>query len=165
MSQLPHEEREKQSLETSESAGHEVRDLSIRAILLFGVGLIIMSGLALLISTGVQIVFSGKGPEMSLPPVNIANVPATPALPPEPRLEAKPGQALQEVVPPEEQKLNSYGWIDQKAGVVHIPIQQAMDLIIQRGLPARPANEGNFADKGNQSPSYSSSGREPEKYP
>jgi hypothetical protein len=35
----------------------------------------------------------------------------------------------------QEDQLNSYGWVDQKAGVAHIPIQNAMDLIVQRGLP------------------------------
>ncbi|HET9696108.1 MAG TPA: hypothetical protein VFP40_04515 [Terriglobales bacterium] len=36
------------------------------------------------------------------------------------------------------QALSSYGWVDQKAGVVHIPIDQAMKNIVQQGLPARP---------------------------
>jgi len=39
----------------------------------------------------------------------------------------------------EEQTLNSYGWVDQNAGVVHIPIAEAMKLVAQRGLPTRPA--------------------------
>jgi len=33
--------------------------------------------------------------------------------------------------------LYSYGWVDEKAGTVHIPIERAMDLIVQRGLPVR----------------------------
>jgi hypothetical protein len=40
----------------------------------------------------------------------------------------------------QENRLNSYGWVDEKAGVAHIPIEQAMDLIIKRGLPELPAN-------------------------
>jgi hypothetical protein len=35
------------------------------------------------------------------------------------------------------QKLDSYGWQDQSNGIVHIPIDRAMDLVVQRGLPAR----------------------------
>jgi hypothetical protein len=38
----------------------------------------------------------------------------------------------------QEKQLNSYGWVDEKAGVAHIPIKQAMDLIVQRGLPVCP---------------------------
>jgi len=43
----------------------------------------------------------------------------------------------------QEDRLNSYGWVDQKAGVAHIPIEKAMDLIVQQGLPVRPADEAN----------------------
>jgi hypothetical protein len=37
----------------------------------------------------------------------------------------------------EEQVLHSYGWVDPKAGVVHIPIERAMQIIAQQGLPTR----------------------------
>jgi hypothetical protein len=35
------------------------------------------------------------------------------------------------------EKLNSYGWIDRTNGIVRIPIARAMDLILQNGLPTR----------------------------
>jgi hypothetical protein len=38
----------------------------------------------------------------------------------------------------EEQRLNSYGWVDEKAGVVHIPIDRAMELLAQKGLTITP---------------------------
>jgi len=34
----------------------------------------------------------------------------------------------------QENQLNSYGWVDEKAGVAHIPIERAMDLTAQHGL-------------------------------
>ncbi len=37
----------------------------------------------------------------------------------------------------EEKILHSYGWIDQQKGIVRIPIERAMELTAQRGLPAR----------------------------
>jgi hypothetical protein len=37
----------------------------------------------------------------------------------------------------EQQSLATYGWIDEKAGVARIPIDEAKKLIVQRGLPAR----------------------------
>src|SRR5215813_671573 len=40
----------------------------------------------------------------------------------------------------QEKQLNSYGWVDEKAGVAHIPIERAMELTVSR-LPVRP--EGN----------------------
>ena len=35
----------------------------------------------------------------------------------------------------ENEVLGSYDWVDQKNGVVRIPIDRAMDLLAQRGLP------------------------------
>jgi hypothetical protein len=42
----------------------------------------------------------------------------------------------------EEQTLYSYGWVDQRAGIVRIPIDRAMDLLVQRGLPVRQGEAG-----------------------
>jgi hypothetical protein len=39
----------------------------------------------------------------------------------------------------QENQLNSYGWVDDKGGVAHIPIERAMELMVQRGLPVVPA--------------------------
>jgi hypothetical protein len=57
---------------------------------------------------------------------------------PEPRLEENERTELNGFRYNEEEKLNSYGWVDQKAGIAHIPIDQAMQLIAQRGLPTTP---------------------------
>ncbi|MCA1555006.1 MAG: hypothetical protein LC737_11585, partial [Chloroflexi bacterium] len=57
-----------------------------------------------------------------------------------------------------------YGWVDQSAGITHIPIERAMELLLERGLPTRPQNESDkFQDQGDEIPSYSSSGRMMEK--
>jgi len=59
---------------------------------------------------------------------------------PEPRLETAETNELRSVREQEENILNSYGWVDQKAGVARIPIDRAMQLIVQQGLPTRPQN-------------------------
>jgi hypothetical protein len=41
-----------------------------------------------------------------------------------------------------EQELTSYGWINEKAGAVRIPIDRAIDLLISRGVPVRPPDSG-----------------------
>ena len=56
---------------------------------------------------------------------------------PTPRLEEDERGQLNGIRIEEENTLNSYGWVDQKTGVVRIPIDRAMDLIAQRGLPSR----------------------------
>jgi len=57
---------------------------------------------------------------------------------PQPRLERNERLEINEFRLHEEQRLATYGWVDQKAGVVHIPIERAMALIAQRGLPTTP---------------------------
>jgi hypothetical protein len=56
---------------------------------------------------------------------------------PAPQLETDERSQLNKVRLDEEQILNTYDYIDQKAGTVRIPIERAMDLIAQRGLPMR----------------------------
>src|SRR5438552_10332699 len=64
------------------------------------------------------------------------NIPATRVEKfPQPRLEVKPGASLAELRAAEDADLNSYGWIDRNAGTVRIPIDRAMQLILERGLP------------------------------
>ncbi len=57
---------------------------------------------------------------------------------PSPRLEEIEGVEIDQDLAREEDTLYSYGWVDEKAGAVHIPIDRAMDLLVQRGLPVRP---------------------------
>ena len=64
---------------------------------------------------------------------------------PQPRLEKDERLEINDFRLEEEKMLNSYGWVDQQAGVVHIPIERAMQLVAQRGLPTRPQNAQNLA--------------------
>jgi len=92
--------------------------------------------------------FLDKREKTQQPPVNplITNVPAdTRRIPfnypekafPTPRLEQDERTQLNDIRMAEEQKLASYDWVDQKAGTVRIPIDRAMELVAQRGLPVR----------------------------
>jgi hypothetical protein len=55
-----------------------------------------------------------------------------------PMLETNERGQLREFLMNQEDQLNSYGWVDEKAGVAHIPIERAMELTVQRGLPVCP---------------------------
>lgn len=57
---------------------------------------------------------------------------------PEPHLQVDPNGELQRMRAQKLQRLQSYGWVDRRAGLVHIPIDRAMQLLLARGLPARP---------------------------
>lgn len=56
---------------------------------------------------------------------------------PSPQLEIDERTQLDQIRLKEEETLATYGWIDQKSGAVRIPIERAMELIAQRGLPTR----------------------------
>jgi hypothetical protein len=61
---------------------------------------------------------------------------------PEPRLQSHPKEDLLALRAREDAVLNSYGWVDPAAGVIRIPVSEAMKLVAQRGLPARPTAPG-----------------------
>src|SRR5207253_9171034 len=54
-----------------------------------------------------------------------------------PRLQISPPRDLEAFRSREQSELNSYGWINRTAGVARIPIDQAMNLLLERGLPTR----------------------------
>src|SRR5207248_3444649 len=54
---------------------------------------------------------------------------------PQPRLQPDPVTDLNKFRAQEEEILNSYGWVDESQGVAHIPIEQAIDVLVKRGLP------------------------------
>ncbi len=53
----------------------------------------------------------------------------------EPPLQESPEADMRAWRAKEEARLRSYGWISKEAGVVHIPIEEAMRLTLERGLP------------------------------
>jgi hypothetical protein len=56
-------------------------------------------------------------------------------LPPEPRLQQSPRRDLKAMRASEDWNLNHYSWVDKSKGIVAIPIDRAMELIAQRGIP------------------------------
>ncbi len=54
--------------------------------------------------------------------------------PPEPLLQISPDRDWEEMFKREQAILNSYRWIDRSRGVIHIPIDRAMEMIAERGL-------------------------------
>lgn len=59
--------------------------------------------------------------------------------PPEPRLQSDPKGDLSDLRAGEDAILNGYGWVDRNNNIVRIPIDTAMRLTLQRGLPSRAA--------------------------
>jgi hypothetical protein len=59
-----------------------------------------------------------------------------------PLLETDERGQLRDFLINQEDQLNSYGWVDEKAGITHIPISRAMELMVERGVPVyQPGNK------------------------
>jgi hypothetical protein len=80
-------------------------------------------------------------------------------LPPEPRLQVSPRTDLMNLRLGENGMLSSYGWVDKNAGVVRIPIDDAVRITLAHGLPTRPGGSAPPED-GAMPSGDSNSGRE-----
>ena len=115
---------------------HEHRDVNVFALGKFAIGLIIVAIFCVGLVAGVfQYLLHREGGA----PLSRMESPAQDArqLPPEPRLEETPAQDLGEMRAAENKMQSTYGWLDESAGSVRLPIDRAMDLVVQRGLPSR----------------------------
>jgi hypothetical protein len=112
--------------------GHETRDVDIRFIGLFSLSMVVLLVGSLALMGWLFGVFAGKplGRSRSAP------IAETRPYPSAPRLQASPTRDMQEMRRSENTRLQSYGWIDQAAGIARIPIDQAMELLATRGLPS-----------------------------
>jgi hypothetical protein len=116
------------------AAGHETRDISIRAIVGFGVALAVLTGIVLAAMWGIFRVFEHREDkrDQPLPPMIAANLRRTPS---GPRLEPDPLAPRRRLRAQENAVLTNAGWVDRDHGVVRIPIDRAQELLVQRGLP------------------------------
>jgi hypothetical protein len=58
--------------------------------------------------------------------------------PPLPNLQTQPFTDVYELRHSENEKLTTYGWVDKEGGIARIPVDRAMEVILQRGFPSRP---------------------------
>jgi hypothetical protein len=114
---------------------HEHSDISIRGIVWFLVMLVVI---VLVTDAAMWVFFKGLDRlEQSNDPF-VSPLAAPPGqLPVEPRLQTTPWHDLTEFRAEEQKRIQSYGWVDQRAGIGHVPIERAKELLLQRGLPSR----------------------------
>jgi hypothetical protein len=115
----------------------EASDINARGVLLTGAGILLSVWIVTVLLYFLFEHFAHIHAEQSPPalPINAHGV----ALPPEPRLQVQPSRDLQEVKAAAENELHSYQWVDRKNGIVAIPIDRAMKLLVQRGIPPQSA--------------------------
>ena len=113
--------------------GYEDDDVSVGRLFAFAAG---VAALVILGVLGSAVVFHFFVSHQPLGP------PASPfedvrQLPPEPRLQTTAPQDLKQYREGQDDILGSYGWVDIKAGIVRIPVERAMEVLLQKGYPVR----------------------------
>lgn len=120
--------------ESNPTVAHEETDADAHAITQFGVALLFVVVVSQLALWWLFNSFARQESQLS-PPVSALVRTQAPTEPPEPRLQANPQADMRLMREKEEAILNHYGWVDPNRGVVRIPIDRALDLVAERGLP------------------------------
>ena len=107
--------------------GHEVRDARIG--LLFGLGAGLAALTALILGALYWQMNALWRARQGAQPAPLPVASALPEAPPEPRLQTSPADDLAAMRREEEETLRGVGWLDRRAGIVHIPIERAMELV------------------------------------
>ena len=110
------------------------RDVNIRAVFLFGFWLAVGAIAVTLAMLALFRILEKKGRtgDKILSPIVAANLARTP---PDPRLEPFPLAPGQRLRAEEDAILTTYAWVDKQASVARIPIDRAIEVLAERGLP------------------------------
>jgi hypothetical protein len=108
---------------------HEMDEVPLRPILIFGLSLFLLAVLIHLLLWGLFSLFNGNLSKKDRPPSRFAT--ERPKLP-KPILSHDPSQELKILRANENAALNSYEWVNRDVGVIRIPIDRAMDIIVTR---------------------------------
>lgn len=118
--------------------GYEQRDARLRPLLFFAAGLVALVAASFVATWWMTDAFGASQSRATRPhPMS-----AFRRGPEGPVLQASPNAEIVQHRAEERARLQGYGWIDRTNGVVHVPIERAMELLLERGLPTRPAEEG-----------------------
>jgi hypothetical protein len=158
--------------EIDASAGYEQTDVKVTGIVVFLTALAIFVAVSGVLSYGIGKVINARmnkedGPNSKWTKTadvrQLGNLPSSPELQnkvaeitksfPAPRLQTDDGnQDVTDLHAREDLLLDNYSWVDQSQGKVRIPIERAMELIAQKGLPVAPAVEHAPLMAGDQQP-------------
>jgi hypothetical protein len=123
-------------------ANHDVQfeksDVDASALLKYGFWLVVTTAVVVVLLWRLYFVFVRQEAARQPPPPILKADPEAMAAPP-PNLQTRPVQDFEAFRAREDSVLGSYGWVDKEAGTVRIPIDEAMRLLVERGLPPAPA--------------------------
>jgi hypothetical protein len=116
---------------------HDPGDVNAIFLTKFGIFMAFMIIIFLFCLWGLFEYFAKREAKLGPPPSAGVNVTAG-KLPPEPRLQPSPSLDYRQMLAAEEHIASQYAWIDPDGGLVRIPIDRAMDVLAQKGLPVLP---------------------------
>lgn len=111
--------------------GHETTDVSPQYVGLFALGLTLMIALVLPFLGWVFWHFEANARRADVPQSPLARNQITPP----PVLQNDPTADLVAFRHEEEERLAGYRWIDPRQGIVSLPIERAIEILSERGLP------------------------------
>jgi hypothetical protein len=111
--------------------GHETTDVNAWAIGKFAIGLVIVCVVSIALLFGLLKFFQSREE------TSVANTVEPTKMFPQPQLQKAPIPDLKAIRAEEDKLLNGYAWVDQPKGVVRIPVDRAIEVLAQRGLPTR----------------------------
>jgi hypothetical protein len=110
-------------------------EISARGILEVTLGIGVSCLLAIVVTWWMMDRYAAEAEANKPPPSPIVQADER-RLPPGPLLQQHPERELEEMRREMTERLESYGWVDEGAGVVHLPIDRAIELIAERGTVA-----------------------------
>lgn len=114
---------------------YEPDDVSFRGVLLFAFWLLVATAI---MYVGLLWLFNMQArphPGVAMP-TTLLTESERQRIPPEPRLQISPIRDMRELRAAEDAVLQTYGWVDQHAGLVRVPIERAMEIIATQGIPS-----------------------------
>ena len=122
----------------AEIAGHETSDAEIGPLVRFAIFLAVLTTVVSALTVGFYNYLDAREAREKAPQYPLAAGRERP-LPPAPRLQTYPFDMVKGLRRDESRLLDHYAWLDRNAGTVRIPVNRAMELLAQRGLPHRDA--------------------------
>ncbi len=123
---------------TTEGKGHEKKDADVTTITLIAVGTLL---LVLLVQLTVWVTLRHLRLGRAEKEQGSALVAESLKQFPDPRLQTDPASDLAQMRARDLRDLETFAWIDRKAGIFRIPIGRAMQLLAERGLPDVGGNQ------------------------
>ena len=123
---------------TPEQKGYEVSDVQVKVILVAGLAIVMLTAVAYVVGTFATKYFRAQPPIGNYNPTPVAleeqskpwNLPT--------RLQVDPPRALLEFRAEQKQAANSFGVVSDQPEIYKIPVETAMKIVAEKGLPKFP---------------------------